>query len=68
MVTGHIGFPSRNAQMAMSGMRTASTAGVSMSGVLAIFGNWEEDCCFPGTPYLPELRQELDGLFHRPAW
>lgn len=67
MVTGHIGFPSRNAQMAMSGMRTASTAGVSMSGVLAIFGN-REDCCFPGTPYLSKLRQELDGLFPSPAW
>lgn len=53
----------RNAQMAMSGMQTASIAGVSMSGVLAIFRNWEGDYfCFPGTPYLPELQQELDGL------
>lgn len=59
MVTGHIGFPSRNAQMAMSGMQTASTAGVSMSGVLAIFRNWKKNYCFPGTPYLPELLQEL---------
>lgn len=49
--------------MAMSGMQTASTAGVSMSGVLAIFRNWEGDYCFPGTLYLPELLQELDGLF-----
>lgn len=63
MVTGHIGFPSRNAQMAMSGMQTASTAGVSMSGALAIFRNWKKDYCFPGTPYLPEVLQELDGLF-----
>lgn len=50
MVTGHFGFPSRNVQMAMSGTQTASTAGVSIPGVLAIFKNWEG-------------LQEPDGLF-----
>lgn len=36
--------------MVTSGTQTASTAGVSMPGVLAIFKNWEGDYCFPGTP------------------
>lgn len=32
MTTGHLWSPCRNAQMAMSGTPTASTAGVSMLG------------------------------------
>lgn len=55
MVTGHIGFPSRSVQTGMSGTQTASTAGVSMPGVLAISRNREGDHCFPGKPCLLEL-------------
>ena len=53
--------------MVMSGTQTASTAGVSMPGVLAIFKSREGDYCFPGTPS-PRAASETWWPFQCPAW